>query len=243
MQGKSWIYGKHPVISVLCNQSREIYKVLTNQAAFQVLKEKNLINKSLPVQLVQNHDIQREIGNKDAVHQGFAALVGEINTYTLDELVDDANKVQKLLLIALDQITDPHNIGAIIRTCAGFDVDGIIITKHNSNINSPVVAKSSSGMIDLVKIYEVTNLSHAINQLKENGVWAIGLDSNTDKSLNKIDKFDKSLLVLGSEGEGLRRMTKENCDLLAKIPLSNKVDSLNVSNAAAIAIYTLKTKD
>jgi 23S rRNA (guanosine2251-2'-O)-methyltransferase len=243
MQGKSWIYGKHTVVSVLRNQSREVYKVLVSQQAHQFLKENTLISKGLHVQIVQNQDILREVGSKDAVHQGFAALVGAVNTFTLDELIQDALVSQQALFIALDQITDPHNIGAIIRSCAGFGVDGIIITKHHSNINSPTVAKSSSGMIDLVKIYEVTNLSNAINLLKENGVWVIGLDSNTDLPLNKVNKFDKCLLILGSEGDGLRRMTKEHCDLLVKIPLNPQVESLNVSNAAAIAIYTLKVQE
>jgi 23S rRNA (guanosine2251-2'-O)-methyltransferase len=207
------------------------------------LKEQALLSKNHQINIVQNHDIIRELGNKEAVHQGFAALVGSVNTFTLDELIHDTINISRSLFVALDQITDPHNIGAIIRTCAGFGVDGIVITKNHSNINSPTVAKSSSGMIDLVKIYEVTNLSNAINKLQKSGVWVIGLDSNTDMSLKDVTKFDKCLLILGSEGEGLRRMTKEHCDLLVKIPLSKHVDSLNVSNAAAIAIYALRVKE
>lgn len=237
---KAWIYGKHAVLSVLQNQSREVYKVLATSQSSSIIDDAGFEPNGFRVSIVSNDEISKEIGNRDAVHQGIAAYVGPVETFTLTELVEDIKRKDKVRLVAFDQLTDPHNIGAIIRTCAAFDIDGVIVTKQHTNVNSPTVAKSSSGMIDLVKIYEVANLSNAIVTLKENGFWIIGLDSNTNSSFNEIGNFKKCMLVLGAEGDGLRRMTKEHCDILCKIPLSSKVDSLNVSNAAAIAIYEIQ---
>ena len=148
------------------------------------------------------------------------------------------NKTQCHLLI-LDQVTDPQNIGAIIRSCAAFETLGLVVQDKNSPLESGAMDKAAAGTIEFVPVARVTNLSRAIETLKDNGFWVMGMDGYADTTIDKINKSGKIAIVMGSEGKGMRRLVQENCDSSVKLPISSNVESLNVSTAAAIALYEL----
>ncbi|HJD67369.1 MAG TPA: 23S rRNA (guanosine(2251)-2'-O)-methyltransferase RlmB [Rickettsia endosymbiont of Bembidion lapponicum] len=226
-----YIYGKHPVFSALNNPKRQIEDILCTQMIFDA--NKKLIS-SKPYKIVNNDVLSKLLENQ--THQGIAAKVKPIFSYN----IEDINiKNPKCKIAILDQITDPQNIGAIIRSAAAFNIDAIILPLDNSPNENGTIAKAACGTLELIKIIKVTNLNSCINYLKKHGFWVIGLtgeanDYFTDKLIS-----DKIALIFGSEDKGMRRLVQENCDHLAKIPISNKVESLNVSNAASIIFHSL----
>ena len=170
-------------------------------------------------------------------HQGVLLEVRAFPYSDLDEVLSQASS--KPLLVVLDQIQDPHNLGAIMRTAACVGADGIIIEKNRSVSLNATVAKVSAGAIDIIKVAEVTNLSQALKALKKEGYWVIGASLKTEKDYRSVDYDMPLVLVVGSEGEGMRRLVEENCDILVKMPLCNDMDSLNASVAAGIMLYTI----
>ena len=225
------IYGKNPIREAVF-ASRPIYSVFIdknfNDSKFlSFLKEKNIPWK--PVEKGYLNQI-----TENAVHQGIAADVKDYVFYDLDEIVK-SKKVLNLLI--LDELSDPHNLGAIIRTAEAVSLDGIIISKKSQVSLNSTVAKVSSGAIEHVKVILVSNINQAISKLKENGILVVGTDGNTDKAFTDVDPKVSAAFVLGNEGVGIRPLVKQNCDVLVKIPMSGKVNSLNVSVAAAIIMY------
>lgn len=220
---KYWIYGKHAVLSAIKNPKRNIEKILITQNA---QKDINIPK----AQVVHPSEIDKIA--KNAVHQGVAALVEPLPEHSLDE-IDEG------LVLILDQITDPHNIGAILRSSAAFGVKAVIATNKNFPRETGVMAKSASGALDLLPIVKVSNVKNSIDVLKKRGFWVVGLDGSASDTLEKAKGFKNIVLVAGAEGKGLRKLTMENCDLLVKIPI-NSVESLNVSNAVAISLYHIK---
>ncbi len=174
----------------------------------------------------------------DAVHQGLAVEVGKLEEIALEEV--DFSNIR--LVAVLDQVTDPHNAGAILRSAAAFDVGAVIVPKHGSASETATMAKAASGALDLVPLVTVNNLARSLEELKEMGFWIIGLDGEAITDIQQMPAYEKIVLVLGSEGKGLRRLTGELCDLLVKIPIHGRMESLNVSNAAAVAFYALSQR-
>ncbi|MCC8372126.1 MAG: 23S rRNA (guanosine(2251)-2'-O)-methyltransferase RlmB [Rickettsia endosymbiont of Pseudomimeciton antennatum] len=225
-----YIYGKHPVFAALSNPKRHIQRVLCTEYIFNLNKN-----------LISNH--QYEITNTDSLtrllgsnhnHQGIAANVKSIFFNHIEDIdITTAN----CKVAILDQVTDPQNIGAIIRSAASFGITAIILPTDNAPDENATIAKTASGALELVQIVKVTNLRWSIEYLKKHGFWIIGLDGNATQSLNTKIFSDKMAIILGSEDKGIRRLVKEQCDHLVKIPISSKVESLNVSNAAAILFY------
>lgn len=172
---------------------------------------------------------------KDAVHQGAAALVHPLAEPPLHELYD-----AKLLLL-LDQVTDPHNVGAILRSAAAFGASAVIATDDHAAPENGALAKAACGALDIVPYIKITNLAATLEELKKQQFWCIGLEGDTKLTIDKARTYDKKALVLGAEGKGLRRLTAEKCDLLVKIPIQPAMESLNVSNAAAVALYALQS--
>ena len=160
----------------------------------------------------------------------------------MDEVLKESKNSDDYPICILDELTDPHNLGAILRSADIFGIKAIIYKKTNSVKLSPLVAKISSGGISYVKCVEVTNLSVAIKKLKENSYWVFGLDGLAKENIDSIYKDKKVCIVIGSEGKGISRLVRENCDLLVKIPQFGHVPCLNASNAAAIAFYELRRK-
>jgi 23S rRNA (guanosine2251-2'-O)-methyltransferase len=193
-----------------------------------------------PVQIKAREDFNREFA--DAVHQGVAALVGNLHQPSLPELL--ANKPD--LLVALDQVTDPHNLGAIVRSAAAFGAKGVLVTEHRAAGVNATAAKAAAGALETVPVAEITNLANALKMLQENDYVCIGLAGEAEAELGEVlkplKKGQKVCLVVGSEGEGLRRLTRENCDHLAKISISNAVESLNVSVATGVALALISRR-
>ena len=154
----------------------------------------------------------------------------------------DYNKFSASTIVILDGVTDPHNIGAILRSMAAFDSQALIVTDKNAPSETAAMAKAASGALDIVPLIRITNLARALEQLKQAGFWIVGMEGTAEKSLRELDIPKKIAIVMGSEGEGMRRLTLQSCDFLAKLPISPKMESLNVSNAAAIALYELSYK-
>ena len=224
------MYGKHSVLAALNNANRTIETILCTQDVFD--KEKELITK-YKYEITSPNFITKILG-QDQNHQGIIAKVGSIFSNNINEI--DFTKTNCRITI-LDQITDAHNIGSIIRSAAGFGIDAIILSHDNSPDENGTIAKVASGALELVKIIKVTNLRTTMEYLKKEGFWIIGLDSNAEESINKQLFTNKIVLALGSEDHGMRRLTKETCDYIVKIPMANKVESLNVANSAAVAFY------
>jgi 23S rRNA (guanosine2251-2'-O)-methyltransferase len=170
-----------------------------------------------------------------SVHQGIVLEAMPLHEPSLRDLITGDSLPE--CLVMLDQVTDPHNIGAILRSAAAFGAGGVILTERNAPGTTGVLAKTASGAIDYVPMLHVVNLARALDELREAGYWSVGLAEEGDKDLDACDLTGRTVLVLGAEGEGLRQLTRKKCDELAKLPTGGPIGSLNVSNAAAVALY------
>jgi len=240
-----WIYGKHPVKAVLLNKKRKIFKILVIPAHQKELEEfikenKLEIDRKL-IAVVNNEEIALNFPGK-VTHQGFAVLCSTLNFASDNDFFAQIKNNDFGHILILDQLTDPHNIGAIIRSAAAFDVTKIILSKQHFHGENATICKSSSGVIENVDLILAGNINYFIEKLKTHGYWIIGLDGYGTNNFSEIRNYEKICLVVGSEGDGIRQLVKKNCDLLLRIPTSSKVESLNASNAAAIALYELTRK-
>jgi 23S rRNA (guanosine2251-2'-O)-methyltransferase len=175
-----------------------------------------------------------------AVHQGLALEVEPLDPADLDDVLRAAAVTGgRAVIVMLDQVSDPHNVGAVLRSAAAFGAAAVIVSEHAAPGASPTLAKAASGALDLVPLVRVVNLARALDRLKAEGFWSCGLDEDAAMPLSAIDLGARAVLVLGSEGSGLRRLVRERCDLLARLPTLPEMASLNVSNAAAVALYEL----
>lgn len=230
MSKSYYIYGKHPALAALCNPLRKVIEICCTQEIFA--KHKDLIE-SFKYKIMTSQQLNSLLP-KEATHQGIALLVLPI---ALNSLKDVDLSLPDTKIAILDQITDPHNIGAILRSAAAFGIKAIIMTNDNSAEESGVVAKTACGALELVPIIRVVNLKSAIELLKKQGFWIIGLDGNAKEFITSKALKGKVAMVLGAEGAGMRRLTTEACDLLVKIPINETMESLNVSTAASIVFY------
>ncbi|MCE2993500.1 MAG: 23S rRNA (guanosine(2251)-2'-O)-methyltransferase RlmB [Alphaproteobacteria bacterium] len=231
-----FIFGKHPVIEALKNDKRQVKEVFVTANVLKALGDEL---KGYRYQVVENKVLDKLLQNPDANHQGIAIRVARLSGDSLKDIITSSGDTEQHKIIALDQITDPHNFGAILRTASAFGMDAVITTKDNAVQDNAIVAKTACGALEHLNICYVSNLSQSLDLLKENGYWVIGMDANSDVMVGKLSEYKKICLVMGAEGAGLRKLTKESCDLLVKIPIKTRVDSLNVSNAAAIAMYEI----
>jgi 23S rRNA (guanosine2251-2'-O)-methyltransferase len=177
----------------------------------------------------------------DAPHQGIVAEVDPLPDIWLGDLLEAGARDQRPLVI-LDQVTDPHNVGAVLRSAAAFDALGLVTQDRHSPPESGALARAASGALELVPWVRVVNLARALDEIAEAGFWRIGLSGHASQTLTQAMGKARVALVLGSEGEGMRPNTEAHCDDLAKLPISHRVESLNISNAAAIALYAAATR-
>lgn len=226
--GNYFMYGKHACLAALSNPKRTIQRIYITDENVAFLPK----NRAAQVEILNSREISKLLPN-EAIHQGFAFLVTELKNNNLES----ENFSENATLAILDQVTDPHNLGAILRTAAAFGISGIIIPNDNSPPESAIVAKTACGALELLPIYRVTNISSSINLLKKANFWVIGFDGDTNEIIKRKHFEGRSCIVLGAEGKGMRRLTRENCDVVVKIPIDAKMESLNVSNAASIAFY------
>ncbi|GJD64923.1 23S rRNA (guanosine(2251)-2'-O)-methyltransferase RlmB [Methylobacterium frigidaeris] len=229
--GLTVLYGWHPVSEALRNPKREFRRLLATENAVSRLTEE-VGELRIDPEVVKPGAITGLLG-PDAVHQGLYLEAEPLAGPAFDTLPDDA------VLLALDQITDPHNVGAIVRTAAAFGVTAIVTTARHSPAVTGVLAKSASGGLEHVPFVVVRNLAEALIELGERGFTRVGLDSEAPETLDAVGPRTPLVVVLGAEGKGLRQRTRECCDVMARIPFRGAIQSLNVSNAAAITLYAL----
>jgi len=228
------LWGKHAVSAALDNPERRILKAWTTREAATFMQ----FPKDVPVTMAEAPDLGRLVPS-DAPHQGVVIEVEPLADVWLDGLLADAP--DRSLLLVLDQVTDPHNVGAILRSAAAFGALGIVTQDRHAPPESGVIAKAASGALERVPWVRVVNLARALDEIAEAGFWRIGLAGDAETELKDALGPQRVALVLGAEGEGMRHNTRQHCDALAKLPISDAIESLNVSNAAAVAMYAAAT--
>ena len=233
-EGEVVLYGWHTVEAALRNPRRRVRALYLTENAAKRLSDDGI---ALPVtpQIVRPGEIARRL-SPDAVHNGLLAEADPLDA------LDIADVPAQGVVLVLDQITDPHNVGAILRTAAAFDATAIVTTARHSPDATGVLAKSASGALDYLPLVLVQNLARALTALKERGFLLVGLDSEGDADLADTPLTAPLALVLGAEGKGLRQLTRETCDQTARLDLPGQIKSLNVSNAAALALYIATTR-
>ncbi|WP_158809106.1 23S rRNA (guanosine(2251)-2'-O)-methyltransferase RlmB [Beijerinckia sp. L45] len=229
------IYGFHAARAALVAGRRNFIAMHATEAAANKLAL-DITRAGLQPRIVTTDELTRRLG-ANAVHQGVLLEAGPIEPIDLSEIVDRSG-----IVLVLDQITDPHNVGAILRTAAAFGVDALVTTTRHAPDFTGVVAKAASGGLDHVPIAEVTNLARALEELGQMGYFRVGLDSEGPTSFEQIALPRPVALVLGAEDKGLRRLTRENCDALARLDMPGAIKSLNVSNACAVALTLTKLR-
>ena len=224
------LWGKHAVASALDNPLRKVLKAWATREAASFMQ----FPKDVPVTLADAADLGRLVPH-DAPHQGVVIEVEALEDAWLDGLLNAAG--ERSLLLVLDQVTDPHNVGAILRSAAAFGAIGIVTQDRHSPPESGVIAKAASGALERVPWARVVNLARALEEIGGAGFWRIGLAGDATTELKDALGPPRVALVLGAEGPGLRPNTREHCDALARLPITDAIESLNVSNAAAVALY------
>ena len=243
--GDYWIFGNHAVQCALANDKRVIKRILLTKNSSNRISDELLVGQTR-AEIVERKYIDDIVG-EDMVHQGMVILTKPLANIKIEEIIESASDKSRILI--LDQITDPHNVGAILRSAAIFGADAIILQDRNSPPESGILAKSASGALEEVPLIRVGNLARSIDYLKQHDFWVVGFSGDAELTLgiNKIgnNKTDTKLaLVMGAEGSGMRRLTQEKCDILLKISMcENNVGSLNVSNAAAVALFATSNLD
>jgi 23S rRNA (guanosine2251-2'-O)-methyltransferase len=245
--GRVWLYGIHPVLAALANPRRKILRIaIQRELDAQLGPKLETLAEEHPIGLPDAEILDREqldrMMPRGAVHQGLAALVDGLDDPDLDDIIRATEGQDAARVVVLDQVTDPHNVGAILRSCAGFGVAAVICPERHSPGATAVMAKAASGALERVPFVRVVNLARALEHLKKAGYWCVGLAGEASIEIHQADMTGKIALVVGAEGEGLRRLTREHCDLLVRIPIDKGVESLNVSNATAIALYELQRR-
>ena len=232
--GKPRFYGRHAVWAALANPQRRSLKLWATREAAARLE----IPAALPVTYADVADLGRLVP-QDAPHQGLVLEVDPLEDIFLDELLGSDNDAP---LLVLDQVTDPHNVGAILRSAAAFGARGIVTQDRHSPPESGSLARSASGTLETMPWARVVNLARALEQMADAGFWRIGLAGEAQRTIGETLGPPRIALVLGAEGEGMRQNTAAHCDELARLPISDTVESLNVSNAAAVALYAVATR-
>ncbi|WP_407189194.1 23S rRNA (guanosine(2251)-2'-O)-methyltransferase RlmB [Bradyrhizobium centrosematis] len=223
------LYGWHTVTMALANPARRIRKLTLTENAARRLAEENIETRVTP-EIVRPQEIDRLL-SPDAVHQGLLAEADPLPSPDIETLKQEG------IVLVLDQITDPHNVGAILRSAAAFAVKAIVTTARHSPEATGVLAKAASGALELVPVVTVQNLARALTALNERGFQTVGLDSEGSEDLSEVALREPLALVLGAEGKGLRQLTRETCSVVARLDMPGEIKSLNVSNAAVLSLY------
>ncbi|MDR3450595.1 MAG: 23S rRNA (guanosine(2251)-2'-O)-methyltransferase RlmB [Alphaproteobacteria bacterium] len=238
-EGAVLIWGLHAARAAWMNPDRRVHRAwLTESGEKSFEASQNEAREELlkrPDAKRLDRDAIDRIAPPGSVHQGIVIEVAPLPEPTLRDIIG-ADQPTDLILM-LDQVTDPHNVGAILRSAAAFGAGAIIMTERNAPITTGVMAKSASGALEHTPIVHVVNLARTLDELREAGYWCVGLAEQGEKSLAEMDLSGRTVLVLGNEGEGLRHLTRQKCDELARLPTGGPIASLNVSNAAAVALY------
>ena len=235
------IVGKHAVLEALKNPNRKIERVfLTEDAQKKLNRENQNLNlfKKINVFYKSRKELDNLSGRDETAHQGLVAEVEQLEDITLKEFILH-NKKKNINLIALEEVTDPRNIGSLIRSAASFNIDGIIIKERHFPNESKLMYKASSGAIEYLNIFEVSNINSTLKNLKDKNFWVYGFDGKGNKNFTDIEWKGNNILLFGSEGSGMHQHTSKYADFLVKIDINKKIESLNISNSAAIVFHHL----
>ena len=236
------IAGKHSILSALSNKNRKLHYLITNDTNFSKWKEEiNKLKLKLAIEVKSKEEMDK-INNYKS-HQNAILITEPLQRLSMDEFLyhHKLNYKTPIRLIILDEVTDPQNVGAIIRSALAFTMDGLALSQRNSPQETSALIKASSGAVDKLQIIELSNMSREIKKLQKSNFSIYGLAGEGEKDVYELENETGNVaLILGSEGKGLRRLTKENVDSLIKIPINAKSDSLNVSNAASVAMFQLQ---
>ncbi|MCP4354520.1 MAG: 23S rRNA (guanosine(2251)-2'-O)-methyltransferase RlmB [Proteobacteria bacterium] len=233
---KQMLVGQHSVISALEKKLHLLDHILVAENSIDKYKQVLYKVSKQKIQVVDKKVLNKKT---DQPHQGIIAFFKqEKKSVNFDKIIEESN-----LIVLLDQVTDPHNVGAIIRSSDAFGAGAVVTTSKNAATDSPIIAKSSSGAIENTPLVTVSNLNNTIKALQKEGFWVVGLDGYANEEIQKADLKGKIALVMGSEGSGLRKLVKENCDLLVKLPMIGSVESLNVSVACGVSLYEVQRQN
>ena len=234
-----FVVGKHAVIEALKNPNRKVLRVfLTEESKKNIHREnqnQNLL-KDVKVYFKNKKELDKYAGNEDILHQGYVAELEHLDNLSLKEFI--INK-SDLTFACLDEVTDPRNIGSIIRSAASFNLDGIIVKERHFPDESKLMYKSASGCIEHVNIFKVSNINTVLKFLREKNFWVYGFDAKSKKKFTEIEWKGNNILLFGSEGFGIKKHTEKYTDFLVKIEIDAKIESLNISNSAAIVFHHL----
>ena len=228
-----WIYGRHAALAAIANEKRVVSRVLVTKSVAEDCAN------DLPydcTEIVDRETIS-DLLSPGEVHQGIAVLAAGLPDIDLADVRDATANLPAACVVVLDQATDPRNVGAVMRSAAAFGAAAVIVHDRHAPPARGALAKAASGALERIPLVEVGNLARALSDLKEAGFWCLGFDGDAEESLSVCDMPARVALVFGAEGSGLRRLTGETCDLLARIPMDPEIASLNLANAAAIGLY------
>ena len=234
-----FIIGQHAVIEALKNPKRKVLRVFLTEESkkniHQKSPKKNLLN-DVKVYFKTKKELDKYSNKENLLHQGYVAEIEHFERPVLKDYIKEKNN---LTLACLDGVTDPRNIGSLIRSAAAFNIDGIIIKERNFPSESKLMFKAASGAIEYINIFEVSNINSTLKNLKDKNFWVYGFDGNGKKNFNEIEWKGNNVLLFGSEGAGMHQHTSKYADFLVKININKKIESLNISNSAAIVFHHL----
>ena len=234
---ENWLYGLHAVGAALANPRRKLHRAVLTARAAEAIGDKLLSR--VRVEPADADAISRLLP-PGAVHQGAALSCDPLVGSDLESVLVPGTTGRRRIVLVLDQLSDPHNVGAILRTAAAFDVSAVVVQDRHAPPQSGALAKAASGALEMVPYIEVVNIARALDQLAKAGFWRVALAGDGQEPLASAASKGDIALVLGSEGDGIRRLVREHCDTGAFIPIEHAMESLNVSNAAAIALYEIR---
>lgn len=233
------LFGLHAVREAWLNPKRSIHALYLTEETERVFATwpSPPVARPLPIPATKE-ELERMLG-RDCVHQGFALSVAPIEEVFAQDIIAIGTGKDRSVVLMLDQVTDPHNVGAILRSACAFGADGVIMQRRHAPELEGVLCKTACGAVEHLAVAYETNLSRTLEELSEAGYTIIGLDEHAEHAIGQIDLPERAVLVLGAEGEGMRRLIKEHCNVLVTLPTHQPIASLNVSNAAAVALYAL----
>jgi 23S rRNA (guanosine2251-2'-O)-methyltransferase len=240
--GERWLYGRHPVAAALANPERRWrhLAVLPGQEdeARELVAAARAARRGADdaIRVLDRTGFAALLPD-GAVHQGLALEVEPLEAGDLDDLLRAVHGAARAVIVVLDQVSDPQNVGAVLRAAAAFGAHGVVVAAHGAPAATGALAKAASGALELVPLIAETNLARTLDRLKEAGFWCCGLNERASQTLGELDPGPFVVLVLGAEGGGLRRLVRERCDYLARLPTNAAMPSLNVATAAAVALY------
>ena len=234
------IAGKHAVTEALKNPKRIVLKVfLTEESKNTLNRENQNLNllKNIKLFFKNKKELDRLCSKEGISHQGLIAEIEHLEEYTIKDYINSSQNKKIITFAALEEVTDPRNIGSIIRSATAFNIDGLIVKERSFPAESKLLYKSASGCVEHINIFNVSNISTTLKFLKEKNFWICGFDNDSEKDFTKHDWEGRNVLLFGSEGYGLKHQTKKNSDFLLKIVINDKIESLNISNSASVVFH------